>query len=385
MFRSKVGRSNKASAQHNIDFVLDNIMETEVKTILLPLYVAQCFTLAPKYSIRYDLITSNSHKFNAFVFVLATGILAAWLYYLIDYWSHSSGLLAATISMYSVPLTIAFLFNSVITTAKSNNYASLIIMLQRILKRFKFSKIERRNVTASNWVHVVFIIVFNIIHFGFRLDYGKGIFILKIFTQFIYVSFDCNAVICMRMISLLGKCIETWVSELHCLCQKHNRDQIEPDNSPLKTILQDYNQLIEILQIYCQVYKYTIFLMVVTSFFQVLVNVQSMMMVIVWTRSAILGPVVWIKNLVLLIFLSMEAENVYLQMKNSGLVCLLIRMKENPTDQYLDLRRVVRCQRYEAESWRGGNRPLPLDATLPPRFLAVVATYTVVILQFKFL
>nr|WCC57978.1 gustatory receptor 46.1 [Papilio polytes] len=385
MLKSKVVRSNKSSAQHNTDFVLDNFLETEVKTILLPLYVAQCLTLAPKYSIRYGLITSNSRKFNAFVCLLGTGVLAAWLYYLIDYWSNSSGLLAATIITYSVPLTTAFLLNTIITTAKSNNYALLIITLQRILKRFKFSKIDRRNVTKLSWVYVVFIITFNIIHFVFRLDDSNGISILKMFTQFIYVSFDCNAIICMRMINLLGKCIETWVSELHCLCQKYDRAQIEMDNSPLKTVIRDYNQLIEILQIYCQVYKYTIFLMVVTSFFQVLVNVQSMLLVKVWTSSSILAPIVWLKNILLLTFLSSEAENVYLQMKNFGLVCLLISIKEKPSDQHLDLRSVVRCQIYEGESWRSGNGPLPVDAALPPRFLAVVATYVVVILQFHFL
>nr|WCC58031.1 gustatory receptor 46 [Papilio xuthus] len=400
MLRSKfrVEKCNKALSKHNPDFMLDNFVEAEVKSVLWPLYVAQCLSLAPKYSMRYGLITSNSHKFNAFLCLIAIGVLSAWLYYVMDYWNHCTGLLAAAVSVYAASLTITFIFNSTITSTKSNNNAYLIISLQRILKRFKLSKADARYVTAVNYVYVIAMIIFNVMQFACRWDDSIGIFILKIFTQFIYVSFDCNIIICIRMINMLGNRIEAWLTELYCVFHKSDRGNIESDYSPLETVTRDYDQLIDILIIYCQVFKHTIFLMVVTSFFQVLVNVQSMILVSnsvirerhnylavkVWSRSDALAPVVWLKNITLLTLLSMEAENVHLQMKNTQVVCILLSVKV-PDDHFLDLCCLLRRQSQQAELWRGGRGPLPLDATLPPRFLAVLATYIVAILQFHFL
>nr|WCC57859.1 gustatory receptor 46 [Papilio machaon] len=400
MLRSKfrLEKCNKALKKHKSDFMLDNFVEAKVKSVLRPLYLAQYLSLAPKYSILYDLITSNSYKFNAFVCMIATGVLAAWLYYVLDYWNQCNGLLAATVFAYSVSLTIAFIFNSSITTTKSNNYAYLMILIRRILKRFKFSKADARNVTAVNYVYIMSIIMFNVLHYACRSDDSYGIFGLKIFTQFVYFSFDCNTIICVRITNLLGNRIDAWVTELYCVYQKCDKGHIEVDNTSLKTVIRDYEQMVEVFKIYCQVFKHTILLTIVVIFFQVLVNVQSMILVSnslinrkyyvhvkVWTRSATLASLAWVKNIILLSLLSMEAENVNLKMKNSRVICLLLSVKEEPDDQFLDLCCLLRRQRQQANVWRGRREPLPLDAALLPRFLAVVATYTVAILQFHFL
>nr|WCC57760.1 gustatory receptor 46 [Papilio dardanus] len=362
---------------NNTDFVLDNFLEAEVKPALMPLYVAQWLTLAPKYSLRYDLVTSNGYKFNACIWLCITGILAAWLNYVIDYWTSSGGLLATAVFAYSASVTISFIINSGVTTSKSNKHAHLIILLQRIIKRFN-AKVDMKNVTIVNWVYVISIVVFNIVHIACRFADSKGINILKIFTQFVYLSFDCNIVICIRMMSVLGRCIAASLSELECLGLDTELGELRS-----KSINEDNDRAVAVINVYCQVFKHSIFLMVVVSFFQVLANVQSTITVRVKTLSisTIIAQLVWLKNITLLTLLSLEAENIHLQMKNSQIFCLLLGINCPPDDQFLGS--VCRRQCEKAQEWRGA--PLPLDAGLPPRFLAELASYTVVILQFHFL
>ncbi|KPJ16525.1 NFX1-type zinc finger-containing protein 1 [Papilio machaon] len=109
MLRSKfhLEKCNKAPIKHNPDFVLDNFVEAEMKSVLRPLYLAQYLSLAPKYSIRYDLITSNSHKFNVFVCLCAVGISTTWWFSsVLDYLIKAEGMYAATVFAYSIFFTV---------------------------------------------------------------------------------------------------------------------------------------------------------------------------------------------------------------------------------------------------------------------------------------
>nr|WCC57918.1 gustatory receptor 46.2 [Papilio memnon] len=379
-----VEKSNKALIKHNIDSVLDNFVEAEAKTILLPLYVAQCLTFAPKYSIRYDLITSNSHKFNVFVFLCSMGIISLWLYSVFDHVAQSRGISAATSYAYIVTLIVTMIFNSTITISKSNMNAYLIVLIRRIQKTFKFVDFKKRGISVGNWAYVIAIVAFNLIHSTFRVVETPSGITRIFFTHLIYISIDCNIIIAIRMMHLLGKLIETWISELECLCLTFSLEIVETDNNRIKDcrtkdIISAYDELIDSLGICAQVFKVPIFLTVVISFFQVIFNVQYLITIKCWQITMLVSQILWMKNIILIILLSMECEKVLLELKNAQTTCLVLTSTER-----IDLSCLLRRQRHQVEVyWEGG--PLPLDAALPLRFLAVVATYTIVILQFHFL
>lgn len=261
VWRSKrFEKSNQASIKHNIDFVLDNFLEAEVKTILLPLYVAQWLTFAPKYSIRYDLITSNSHKFNVFVCLCSMGIVSLWLYSVFDHVAQFRGILAATSYLYIVLLIVKLMFNSTITISKSNMNASLILLIRRIQKTFKFVHLKKRGISVVNWAYVTGIMAFNLIHCTIRVIEAPNAVIRIFFTHLIYLSIDCNIIIAIRMIHWLGKLMKTWISELECFCLTLSFENDETDNNRIKNcrtkdVISAYDELIDALGICAKIFR----------------------------------------------------------------------------------------------------------------------------------
>nr|WCC57916.1 gustatory receptor 45 [Papilio memnon] len=390
MLRSKfhIRESNKASIKHNTDFVFDNFIEAEVKKVLWPLYVAQCLSLAPKYSIRYGLITSNSSHFYAIVSLLAIGIAASWFYLAFDIIFKSGGLLSTALFAYGITFTSMFVFNSTVTTSRSNTNAYLITLIQRIQKGFEYVKFNPRNITIVNWLYVIAVIAFNILHFTLRLiEVPNALF--RIFcAHLMYISNDFNLIIEVRTIHLLGKYIETWISELESICCPNSLDDRGSDyvrnmESAIKKLVTAYDKVIEALDICNQAYGLSILFMVVTSIFQVFFNVQYVILLPVWSKTMYMSQTLWIKNITLLTMLCMECENVSLKLKNAKVACIVPSTLERSPElcSY-----VLRQQDARPRAgWLSAAGFFSIDATLPPSFLAVLATYTIVILQFHFL
>nr|WCC57913.1 gustatory receptor 43.1 [Papilio memnon] len=379
-FREK---SNMASIKHNTDFVLDNFLEAEVKTILLPLYVAQCLSLAPKYSIRDNFITSNGHKFNAFVFLCAILIGMTWIFSIPNFLTKTAGLLTASAYIYCIIIVLALTLNAFITTRQSNINAYFIILLQRILKRFMFVKIDNRGITIVNWLYLILVIGCNIAHFGARILEVDGDITTKIFTHLIYLSIDCNNIIAIRMIHFLGKLIETWISELEHFCRVNCFDSEAKDS--MNKIIIGYEELIEAVNVCNKVFRVPIFFTVLTSFFQVFVNVQSAIYMPVWIKSMYVGQIIWIKNFTLLAILCMESENIHLNVKNAQVTRIVLTASETTTDlSQLGHRQSQSAHCAGRAEWLRAAGLFPVDAALPPRFFSVLATYVIVILQFQF-
>lgn len=249
MLRNKfcIEKSKRVPVKHNTDFVLDNFVDVEMKKILLPLYVMQCLSLAPKYSIRYGIITSNSHKFNIFVCLVAVGIASAWLPSVLNYLSEAVGIYVLSIIFYGFSLVTTIINNSFITTAQSNLNAYFIILIQRIHKRFKFVKLDNKTIAIVNWLFLIIGTAYNIAHFTVRIIESNASFVSKFLTHLIYLSIDSNSIIIICTIHLLGKLIETWISELRCFCSSYISD-IERKEHLNKQIIA-YDELIEALEV----------------------------------------------------------------------------------------------------------------------------------------
>nr|WCC57854.1 gustatory receptor 43 [Papilio machaon] len=400
MLRSKfhLEKCNKAPIKHNPDFVLDNFVEAEMKSVLRPLYLAQYLSLAPKYSIRYDLITSNSHKFNVFVCLCAVGISTTWWFSsVLDYLIKAEGMYAATVFAYSVTLLCAIILNSFITTSHSNMNANLIVLIQRIQKRFIFVKFDTRDIAKGNWLFVIIISTYNVAHFAARfLDTNIKV-ISTIVTHLIYLSIDFNSIVAIRMIHLLGKLIETWISELKCSCCANCFDIEAKDY--LRKIIISYDELMEAIKICNKIFRVPIFFTVLSSFFHAFVIVQGAISVSllmlrhrqylqmpVWKKSLYAAQLIWIKNLTLVAILCMESENIHLKVKNAQVACIVLCARERTSELSQLMRRQEQWAGPErGEGWLRAAGLFSVDAALPPRFLAVLGTYIVAILQLHFL
>lgn len=275
MLRRKLrdDKTNKASISkimYNTDFVLDNFLEAEVKAILLPLYVAQCFSLAPKYSIRDSFITSNGYKFNTFVFMLAIVIGMLWFYVVPNLLTKTVGLLTASVYVYSITIAVALILNAFITTRQSNINAHLIILLQRIQKRFTFVKFHYKGISMINWLFLISLSAYNVAHLGTRISESDESIFKKILAHLIYISIDCNNVITIRMIHWLGKLIETWISELKYFCRENCFD-IEAKDC-MNKIIKGYDELIEALDVCNKVFRVPVNIALFVTLFSLLIT-----------------------------------------------------------------------------------------------------------------
>nr|WCC57756.1 gustatory receptor 43.1 [Papilio dardanus] len=401
MLRRKfnIEKSRKVFIKHNTDFVLDNFLEAEMKPALLPLYVAQWLSLAPKYSLRYDLVTSNGHKFNAFVCLCSVAISASWFYIVLNFLLKAVRMYAITIFAYSITLVVGVILNSIITVSHSNMNAYLIILLQRIFKRFVFVNIDIKNITKVNWIFLIIMAVYNIALFTTRLLESSSTFVSKFLIHFIYISIDCNSIIAIRTIHLLGKLMDTWISELKTFSYANCADT--EANNYMNKIIVGYDELIQALNICDKVFRVPVFFTVLSCFFQVFVNVQAaisvsnigyhdprilaflLFKVPVWTRSMYVAQFIWVKNITLLALLSKESESIHLKVKNAQVASVVVCARGTTAETSRLVRR--QGQRAGDGRWLRAAGLFPVDAALPPSFLAVLATYTVVLLQFQFL
>nr|WCC57914.1 gustatory receptor 43.2 [Papilio memnon] len=380
MLRNKFRIEKPNRVKHNTDFVLDNFVDVEMKKILLPLYVMQCLSLAPKYSIRYGIITSNSRKFNIFICLFVVGIATAWLPTLLNYFTEAVGMYAITVLVYGISLVITIIKNSFVTTAQSNLNASFITLIQRIHKRFKFIKLDNKAISIVNWLFLIIVTAYNIAHLTARMLESNMAFVSKLLTHLIYMTIDCNSIIIICTLYLLGKLIESWISELRCICCANISDIERKEH--LNKLIVAYDELIEALEVCNKLFRVPIFFAVLSTFFQVFINVQAAIFMPVWTKIMYISQIIWIKNLTLLFILCMESENIRLQLKNAKAACTVLCARETT----IDVPRLLRRQgRAVGAGWLSAAGLFSVDAALPPRVLAVLATYTIVILQFYFL
>nr|WCC57757.1 gustatory receptor 43.2 [Papilio dardanus] len=386
-------KANTASVKHNTGFVLDNFLEAEVKPALMPLYVAQWLTLAPKYSLRYDFITSNGHKFNTIVSLCAVVIAAAWFYNILEHLSNFVRINAITIFTYSAILGIALICNSFVTVSYSNMNAYFIILIQRIQKRFVFLNFDNRSIAKANWMFLIIMAMYNIAHFTTRMFEESSGVVRIVLTHIICLSCDCNSIIAIRTIHLLGKLVDTWISELKTFSYA-NCDDTEANNYMNKIIV-GYDELIHGINICNKVFRVPVFFTVLSTFFHVFVNVQAAISftylinkyflipkVPVWTKSMYVAQFIWVKNITLLAFLSKESESIHLKVKNAQVASVVLCARGTTTEMS---RLVHRQRRAVSGRWLRAAGIFPVNAALPPSLLAVLATYTVVLLQFHFL
>ncbi|CAK1591337.1 unnamed protein product [Parnassius mnemosyne] len=195
------------------EILLDNYIDADLQEFLCPLNLGHYVLFSPKYSIRYNFITSNSCTANCFslfytfsFMMLYTSheVLDPKLKYL------NSIMLSATIFNFLV-YCIGCGQNSILNIIQSNTHVNLILTVQKIHKSFKHTNICKSFV-IGNWIFVITLLTFYI---GLA---AIETFVRKLGSNCIsYVPVlitDFNIIYKIRMVKLLRYYTVSWTSEL---------------------------------------------------------------------------------------------------------------------------------------------------------------------------
>nr|WCC57915.1 gustatory receptor 44.1 [Papilio memnon] len=371
-------RNNALLRTYNSDFLLDNFLEPELRKIVLPLHLLQCLTLAPKYSIYYNLLTSNSRRTNLFIVANALIISVKYCYDIVVFINIVKDNLNA-IYLFLICLQLwsffaAFIVNSLLTVLRSEMNAFLIIHLQRIYSSCKF-KMEVKHTMIINWILLFSIVLYHIVIFIIRVIIVNDSLSFTILTHVFVLSIDCNNIYMARVLTLFKNAMLSWISEYQILNTSITEADIRLNVSKLEST---YNGLSEVLRMCQSVFGLPIACFVVATFTQAMSNVQTLLEEPTWDFNFILALTWNMRNILLIIVIGLECGNIYTSMKNLQVTYIMARMAEASTmDAFGGL------LPEDAALTAGGM--LAVDAALPASLLATIAAYAVVLLQIKFL
>nr|WCC57758.1 gustatory receptor 44.1 [Papilio dardanus] len=368
----KIKSPNLSLRNYNSDFVLDNFLEAEFRKILLPLHLLQCLTMAPKYSISYNLLTSSSRRSRLFTVGSALLVFVKYTYDLsvvVNYFKHFlNAMYLFLICLQLLSYFAAFVINSVFTVLTSETHAYLVILLQRIHSSYRFVKMEMKNTMIINWISLLSIVLYHIIIFTYRLIVVNDSFSFTALTHLFVLSADCNYMYTARVFTMSKNTILMWIKEYQHILNLSNDNAEDYDiRSHIARLEDTYNDLILVLRMCQSVFGIPMACFVVTTFTQAMSNVQTLIEESSWEFNFILALTWTLRNTLLLTVTCVECEKIFTSMKNVQVVCIITR-NADISDATL-----TACGM------------LTVNAVLPASLLVTIATYAVVLLQIKFL
>nr|WCC57809.1 gustatory receptor 50 [Papilio glaucus] len=370
-----------------------NYVQLFIQKVLFPLNLMQYINLCPKYCIRHNFINPNSIATNVMIFSTTAIIFLYYLYLSFEVLIQLKSVLTSYMYfLYSFLYLIngfGYLFNAILMVLKSHIHVALIIRMGMIQSKLKMNKRDKLRIVIGNWVFCFLIILFYSIICGVQFFYGFSNYMLILLSFLIVMPWDLNIIYAARMAYLLRKQTDSWISNLNDMLNARNfiEGNEAKGNLRWQTILNAYLCIIEGYSICEKVTEIPIIYHVIITFIQFIINIQTLISVSISQNVNIVLVlcVLWtIKNAILMVSVCRECEKVYSSLKNSQIVCLNTVYKDSS-----DFGRQI-CKRLRKQAKRQlqplcAKGWLTVDLTLPLHLFSIVATYTVVLLQFNFL
>nr|WCC58034.1 gustatory receptor 49 [Papilio xuthus] len=391
------------SKENKKNFLEKNHIQIDFEKVLFPLTLTQYVILSPKYYLCQNYISPNSIFTNFIIISLAMTIFISFLYfsfkYLITVQIYLNDILVFLYYFEHLIYAFGLLVNVLFLIIQSSINVELIIRIQIIINNLKINKRDTRLIIIGNWIFCFLIFLFYLMNVYVQIFHVFMNYVNIFLSIFILMPWDFNIVYAARIIYLLRKETESWIRHLKLLINaKNHREHDNLGNYHWQSILKAYLAIIDaystcekITEIPLRHFFFQIIYHVVLTFIQFITNVQTIIQVIYerfqfkGLNSILLLCGMWtIKHAILLALLCLECENFYTCLKNSQVACLTTAYQNIPVSG----RQV--CKRLRKE----GRKPVQpmtakgffqVDAALPLHLFSIVATYTVVLLQFNFL
>nr|WCC57794.1 gustatory receptor 32 [Papilio glaucus] len=383
-------------SESQCEILLDNFIETDLQMFLRPLNVLHYVFFSTKYSIRCSFITPNSRLANfialcsSICFVIAYFTVIALNDSILRLDTVLLFLLMANLFLYA----LGYILNSFINIVQSDIHVKLIIKIKNIKKFITSSRINYKRLIIVNWIYVIFTVMFYSIIVLIYVQHSN-FEVLYLFIALLLLLTDYNTIYMIRMNKLLRNIVDLWTSELKDE-QLKIIDDGDVNEEARQKIYWDakcktFADIIDASYMFKELCQNSTLYHIGIFFMQLLDNIQYVIMSC--TFNSVTGFLLLrtMKNITLLLMICFECEMLFTSLKNTKVLFLKLAADKNCTSKYqvfviicierLAYKRLLRGSRYEPLQACG---MLTVDATLPLRFLSVLASYTAVLLQIQF-
>nr|WCC57923.1 gustatory receptor 50.2 [Papilio memnon] len=367
------------------NFSSKNQIQSFVGEVLFPLTLMQFVSLSPKYFICNNFIIPNGFLTNVILCLITAVVFVTFVYFsflnILRIKNHiTSFLFGLYVCIYSI-YALGYLVNAVVVVLESSINVDLVVRIDMIERYLKIKKIEKFRLVIENWLLCIFVIFFYFLNTYVQLFYAFSSYVTIFLSIFILMPWDLNVIYSARVACLLRKQTDTWVWNMKRLLKpRHLSESLK--NFHWQSLLNAYLIITGSYPVCEKITEITIIYHVIITFVQFIINIQTLI-VVSFTVVPFLCILWTVKHTILLLVICIECDMLYTSLKNSQVACLAT-VYENSTN----IGRIT-CKRLRKEA-KKKLQPMiakgcfTVNLNLPLQIFSIVATYTVVLLQFNF-
>nr|WCC58014.1 gustatory receptor 29 [Papilio xuthus] len=371
------------------EYLLNNCIEIDFQKFLYPLNLCNFIVYSPKYNISENFITPNNRKTNCRSFCCAFWYILIYIISLVynkDFNYYEGILLYLFLIIFIISIG-SFVINYIVNSIQSEIHVNFILTINKIQKSFKYVNIDFKSFLIGNWIYM-FVLIISYIFMILTHLYEYNFTIVLCLYYISLIICDANIIYLVRVIELLTDVTMTWMSELKYL-DNITSDTVNTENTESLNLRQYWNTLIKsylditnAASLYEEIARIPIIFYMSADLFNILLHVEVFLMFPddFWS-NAVTGLVWAFKHFLLIVIISFKNEKFFTTLKNTQVMFLIPDSPVEFPDKRLLSKTVLRAGNAACMSRESGA--FALDATLPLSLFSCIATYVVVLLQFK--
>lgn len=186
--------------------IMQNTVNKDLQSMLLPLNLIPNIMLFPKYTIRKDLILSNSMLFKVAGFCATLIYTAGYTYRAYEAYIDESLIADYTVLYINTFFDAFFYFygffmNFVVSVIQTASNIEFVLSYQEVHDVF-VNQTYFKNVIFRNWMSVIMIIIYYIITTFFSATTNSLIYLC--FNDFVMIIIDTNIIYVTALLTLLS-------------------------------------------------------------------------------------------------------------------------------------------------------------------------------------
>nr|WCC57840.1 gustatory receptor 29 [Papilio machaon] len=368
------------------EYLLNNFIVTDFQKFLYPLNLTHFIAYSPKYCLSENFITPNNRKTKCLSFCCAFCYILIFIICLVfnSDLRNKEGLLLYLLIIINVISIGSFIINFIVNSIQSDMNVNFILTIQKIQNSFKFVKIDFKSFFIGNWIYVI-VLNFSYIFMIVTHLYENNLTITLCLYYIALILCDANIIYLIRMIQLLTDVTLTWMSELKHV-DEITTDRVSTATLHLRphwnTLGKTYLDITNAARLYEAMAKIPVIFYVSADLFNILSHVEIVLMYPKDFWSNVLIGLIWtFKHFLLIFIISFKTEKFFTTLKNTQVIFLMPDSFAERPGKCLLIKTVLRAGNAACMARERGA--FALDATLPLSFFSCIATYVIVLLQFK--
>ena len=242
---------------YRVTVLLDNFVDKDIQSMLLPLNLMQNMLFYPKYRIKDNFIYPNSMVLKLVSFCVMIFSITFYCYHIYDHHFNTNLRQYLNISYITsyfdlILYSIGFVINYNINVLQTNANISFVMNIQKV-HRFLNEKPLYKRFVIWNWISsmVIFGNFIFIIVYCYKIGESS---IASCLNSISLLCLDLNYISAIRYIKLLSNKVDLWNNQTQIL-QQMDHSEIE---IYCKKMFQAYVNILESYEIYKNSFQYTV-------------------------------------------------------------------------------------------------------------------------------